>query len=150
MTVVEFPIRRPDPVGTWDAADRQVIAGLCEAGMAAGAISEWGTGVTERDDPQAYLIGPAPDHDCILCFSRVGQLYILEDGRGQLIGESKRLAQLAERARALLARRRHSIAVRAMAAWYAARELFEEKLEPLMAEPAELLSHVAPPLAALV
>jgi hypothetical protein len=34
-------------------------------------------------------------------------------------------------------------------AWCAAREFFEEKTETIMAEPIELLTHVAPQLVAL-
>ena len=34
-------------------------------------------------------------------------------------------------------------------AWCAAREFFEEKLEPLIAESVEVVFHVAPQLAAL-
>jgi hypothetical protein len=35
-------------------------------------------------------------------------------------------------------------------AWFAVREAFEEKIEPAMAEPMEMLSLIAPQLAALV
>jgi hypothetical protein len=37
---------------------------------------------------------------------------------------------------------------RVAVAWYAVREAFEEKIEPMLAEPVELLTHVAPQLAA--
>jgi hypothetical protein len=148
MTVIRFPIHPRTPMGDWDPADQQAIAGLCGPYLTAGEISGCESGVTECGDPQLYLIGPAPEHDCILCISRLGRRYLLEDGCGQILGEYQRIAELVERARSTLAQKRHSIAVRALGAWYAAREFFEEKLEPLLAEPAELLSHVAPQLAA--
>jgi hypothetical protein len=148
MTVIRFPTHPPTPVDDWDPADREAIAKLCGPHLKAGEISGCESGVTECGDPQLYLIGPAPEHDCILCISRLGRLYLLEDGRGQLLGEYQRIAELVDRAGSTLARKRNSIAVRAIGAWYAAREFFEEKLEPLLAEPAELLSHVAPQLAA--
>jgi hypothetical protein len=148
MTVIRFPTHPPTPVDDWDPADREAIAKLCGPHLKAGEIIGYESGVTECGDPQVYLIGPAPEHDCILCISRLGRLYLLEDGRGQLLGEYQRIAELVDRAGSTLAQKRNSIAVRAIGAWYAAREFFEEKLEPLLAEPAELLSHVAPQLAA--
>ena len=38
------------------------------------------SGTTEHGDPQVYLIGPPPDYDCILSISRLGRLYVIEDG----------------------------------------------------------------------
>jgi len=148
MTVIRFPTHPRTPLGDWDPADREAIATLCAPYLKAGEISGCESGVTECGDPQFYLIGPAPEHDCLLCISRLGRLYLLEDGRGQLLGEHPRMVELVKRARSTLAQKRHFIAVRAIGAWYAAREFFEEKLEPLLAEPLELLSHVAPQFAA--
>ena len=71
MNVVKFPRvttqlpmagNRPNCSSSWrPAADA----------IAAGEASGWEVGVTENGDPQVYLIGPPPDHDCILCISRV-------------------------------------------------------------------------------
>ena len=43
----------------------------------------WDVGVTEIGDPQFYLLGPPPHEECILCISRLGRVYVLEDGAGQ-------------------------------------------------------------------
>jgi hypothetical protein len=50
---------------------------------------------TERGGPQFYLLGPAPEHDCALCVSRLAQGYVLEDGIGRLIGEALALDRFA-------------------------------------------------------
>jgi hypothetical protein len=48
-----------------------------------------------------------------------------------------------------LRRRKGAIAARVAVAWCALREVFEEKAEAVMAEPIEILAHVAPQLALL-
>jgi hypothetical protein len=105
--------------------------------------------VTERGDPQLYLIGPAPEHDCILSISRIGRHYILEDGRGRVIFEHDNLVTLAERAAAALRHKKQAVLAQLALAWCAMREFYEEKVEPALAEPMEVLSHIAPQLAAL-
>ena len=56
---------------------------------------------------------------------------------------------LAEQATAALRRRGQAIVARVAVVWCALREAFEEKTEVMMAEPIELLTHVAPQLATL-
>jgi hypothetical protein len=56
---------------------------------------------------------------------------------------------LAEQAATALQRRKSALVARIAVAWCALREAFEEKTEAMMAEPMELLAHVAPQLAAL-
>jgi hypothetical protein len=56
---------------------------------------------------------------------------------------------LAEQATAALRRRKGAIVARIAVAWYALREAVEEKTEAMMAEPMEILTHMAPQLAAL-
>ena len=51
--------------------------GACAVHIPGGQASGWELGETERGDPQLYLLGPAPEHDCILSISRLGRLYIL-------------------------------------------------------------------------
>ena len=93
--------------------------------------------------------GPPPDHDCILSISRLGRLYVLEDGNGQVLFENDNPMLLAEQATAALRRRKASHRRAARGGWCAVREAFEEKVEAMMAEPIELLTHFAPQLAAL-
>jgi hypothetical protein len=56
---------------------------------------------------------------------------------------------LTEQATAALRRRKSAIIARVAVAWCALREAFEEKTEAIMAEPIELLTHIAPQLVAL-
>jgi hypothetical protein len=55
----------------------------------------------------------------------------------------------AEQVAASLRSTRRSILAHIAVAWCAMREFYEEKVEPALAEPVEVLSHVAPQLAAL-
>jgi hypothetical protein len=147
MSVVDFP--SADQMRGWRCSELEQIRRCApEVEMRAGA--SWNTGFTEAGDPQAYLIGPAPDYDCLLAVSRIGRLYVVEDGNGLVLGEGTRLEWLVERARRLLQRKKAGLIARVTIAWYAAREAFEEKIEPMLAEPVELLTHFAPQLAAFV
>ena len=147
MSVVEFPLKRSRQDG-WSASEfKQVVAGVApsvESGEAVG----WDVGTTEAGDPQFYLLGPAPDHDCILCISRLGSLYVLEDGAGEIVSEHVSLQALAETARSFLRARKAAIVARAALVWYAVREIFEEKMEAMLGEGEDLLVHFAPQLAA--
>jgi hypothetical protein len=149
MTVVDFPRRRPAPAETWETRELQQIIAACSGSISVGEASGWEVGVTEHGDPQAYLLGPEPDFDCILCISRIGTHYIIEDGRGQLLLEHDSPMLLAERAMAALRRRKAAFLAQIAVAWHALREAVEEKTEALTAEPIELLAHVAPQLAML-
>jgi hypothetical protein len=85
----------------------------------------------------------------ILSISRLGRLYILEDGSGRVIFEHDNLLLLAEQAAAALRNRKQAILAQMAVAWCAMREFYEEKIEPALAEPMEVLSHFAPQIAAL-
>jgi hypothetical protein len=148
MTVVEFPRMSRGPAG-WRETELRHVAGACTAAITAGEASSWDVGSTESGDPQLYLLGPPPDYDCILCISRLGRHYVIEDGNGRLLFEHDNLMLLAEQAMDALRRRKGAIAARVAVAWCALREVFEEKAEAVMAEPIELLAHVAPQLALL-
>ena len=127
----------------------QQFLAVSAGAIAAGEASGWDVGVTERGDPQVYLLGPPPDYECILSISRLGRLYVIEDGDGRVLFEHDNPMLLAEQATAALRRRKASIVARIAVAWCALREAFEEKTEELMAEPIELLTHIAPQLATL-
>jgi hypothetical protein len=145
MTIVNFPGRPGSTmqgvaVQGWQTAEIQRLMNACAPYIPTGEAGGWDFGATECGDPQMYLLGPAPEHDCILSISRLGRLYILEDGQGRILFEQGNLVPLAEGA----------IVARLAIAWCAMREFLEEKVEPVMAEPLELLTHVAPQLAAFV
>jgi hypothetical protein len=150
MTVVTFP-RLPARTleGGWRAAEVTQFINACAAYFPNGQVSGWEAGTTEYGDPQLYLIGPEPDYDCILCISRLGQVYILEDGTGRVIFEHENLVRFAEQAGAALRTRKQAILAQIAVAWCAAREFYEDRVEPVIAEPLELLTHLSPQLAAL-
>ena len=146
MTVIAFTPR--DKRGDWRAAElRQLVGAL--APPPSGGARAWDVGTTEIGDPQFYLLGPPPDHECILCVSRLDRVYVLEDGCGKVLYEDSSLTVLAERAKALLRKKRSQMIARIAVAWCALRETLEEKLEPIVGESEELLAHVMPQLAAL-
>ena len=82
MSIVEFPQRSFPASGAWSADELQQLIALFRAE----GETSFATGTTEHGDPQFYLLGPAPEHDCVLCVSRLAQTYVLEDGEGRLIG----------------------------------------------------------------
>ncbi|MEA2933611.1 MAG: hypothetical protein QOD74_257 [Variibacter sp.] len=143
MDVVEFPLSARTG-SDWDADELRALVAVCEWAVAKGRASSWECGVTEAGDPQLYLTGPGPDFECVLCCSRLGRLYLLEDGEGGVLGEYRNPALLAEAAQANLAGAKYRLAVRVAVAWAAAREAIEEKLEPLT----EPVAHVMPQLGA--
>jgi len=149
MTVVQFPGAMKHLPDVWQSAELQQFIAVSANSIAAGEASGWEVGATETGDPQVFLLGPPPDYDCILCISRLGRTYVIEDGMGRVLYEHDNPMLLAEQAAAALRRRKTAIVARVAVAWCALREAFEEKTEAMMAEPIELLSHVAPQLAVL-
>lgn len=150
MSVIPFVRREQLAPAGWRQAELRAVIDACAEPIARGDLSACQQGATEAGDPQLYVLGPAPDHDCYLCISRLGHNYVLEDGRGRILFEHDALEVLAEQVRGALSRKKAGILARLMVAWVAAREAFEEKVEPAMAEPIEVVSHVAPQLAALI
>jgi hypothetical protein len=118
------------------------------AELSSGEAGGWDVGVTEIGDPQFYLLGLPPHEECILCVSRLGRVYVLEDGAGRVLFEHNSIVTLAEQARSILQKKKAQIVARAALLWSAAREMFEEKLEAVVGESEELLAHFVPQLAA--
>ncbi|MDB5599214.1 MAG: hypothetical protein JWN71_1258 [Xanthobacteraceae bacterium] len=147
MTVHPFPKTTRAAWG-WRPIELQQVAGTPAVSTEATDVGGWVAGITEVGDPQLYLVGPAPEHDCIMCVSRLGRLYVLEDGAGRLLFEHASLGLLVDRMQAVLRRGKASLMARLTVTWCAIREAFEEKIEPIMAEPIELMTHFAPQLAA--
>ena len=148
MTVIAFPSNVPRADGSWPEAELSEIVETFAPQLNSGEAGGWDVGVTEIGDPQFYLLGSPPDNECILCISRLGRIYVLEDGAGQVLFEHNSLLVLAEQARSVLRKKRAQIVARAALLWCAMRELFEEKLEPIVGESGELLTHFVPQLAA--
>ena len=147
MSVVEFPHRSFPAHGEWSPDElRQLIALF----RLEDSELSYATGATEHGDPQFYLIGPAPDQECVLCVSRLAQGYVLQDCAGRLIGEAPSLDRFAEQAARAALRRGRSFVARVSAAWITIRLTVEEKIEPIFQETEELLVRFAPQVAALV
>jgi hypothetical protein len=102
----------------------------------------WETGATERGEPQFYAIGPEPEQRCVACVSRVGAIYVLEDGSGQVLGEARSLRELVKGANRAIPRRRIPLAARAFLGICAGRAFVEEKMVAFE-ESLELLARVA-------
>jgi hypothetical protein len=149
MNVVKFPHAAMKACEGWQSAELQQFLAMSSGALAAGEASGWEVGITERGDPQVFLVGPPPDYDCILSISRLGRLYVIEDGAGRVLFEHDNPMLLTEQVAAALRRRKTAIIARVAVAWCALREAFEEKTEAMMAEPIELLTHISPQLAAL-
>ena len=148
MSIVEFPRRTVAP-SDWKPEEWRELVTLFEPD-AAGAGSRWDVGVTERGDPQFYLLGPAPDHECVLCVSRLAHGYVLEDGTGRILGEAPSLDRFAEQAARASVRGGRSLLARVTLLLCAIRLTIEEKVEPLFEESQELLVRFAPQIAAFV
>jgi hypothetical protein len=148
MNVVDFPHRAPGP-SDWRPDEWQQLVALFQPD-AASAGTRWDVGSTECGDPQFYLLGPAPAHECVLCVSRLAQGYVLEDGTGRLIGEAPSLDRFAEQAARAAVRGGRSLVARVTLIVCALRLTIEEKLEPLFEESQELLVRFAPQIAAFV
>lgn len=150
MTVVPFSRRDVEIAGLWQRFEMQRVAEACAEPMSRGDVSGWEAGVTEAGDPQLYLLGPPPERECLVCLTRLGRLYVLEDGQGRILIEHDAIGVLAEQMRGALRRKKAAIVARIAVAWIAVRETFEEKVEPALAEPIEMFSLVAPQFSGLV
>ncbi len=149
MNVIPF---RPSQSGPrhWQQTEINKVVAAAKRLLTCGEGSGWEVGLTEAGDPQLYLVGPAPRCDCVLMVTRLGHRYVLEDGSGEIIFEHHDLDLVASRIGAALRfRNKAKFIGRLLVAVYAVRATFEEKVEPLLAEPVELVTHVAPQLAAL-
>lgn len=149
MTVIAFPPRHAHDAGShWPSGELNAIVEALVPQLTSGDAAAWDVGMTELGDPQFYLLGPPPNDECIMCISRLGRVYVLEDGAGQVLFEHNSLLVLAEQAKRVLQKRKSQIIAKAAVVWCALREAFEEKLEPIVGESEELLTHFVPQLAA--
>ena len=148
MTVIAFQPRMLQLDGPWRTGElNAMVETLMPEATRPGGLG-WDVGLTEIGDPQFYLLGP-PQDECLLCISRIGRRYVLEDGAGQVLFEHYRLWLLVERAKAALQKRKAQIVARAALVWCAVRETVEERLDAVVLDGEELLAHCVPQLAAL-
>ena len=148
MTVIAFQPKVLQLDGPWRTGELNTIVERLAPESSRGGAWRWDVGITDIGDPQFYLLGP-PHDECILCISRLGRLYVLEDGHGQLLFEHNSLLALAEQARVVLQKKKTQIVARVALVWCAVRETIEEKLDAVVVEGEELLAHYVPQLAAL-
>lgn len=152
MNVVQFPTSSITDIDRgWHHIELQQLIALYSAQAHAGNAESWDTDSTDRADPQFYLLGPGPDHECVACISRVGRIYVLENGHGSVMGEDRNLTGILARAAQMLPRKKGaSFVTRMILMMCAIRVVIDEKLEPLIPDSTELLVRVVPPLAAII
>jgi hypothetical protein len=87
-----------------------------------------------------------------MCVTRIGRLYVLEDGTGSVVAEDARLERLAQTASKMLSRRRRrlSFVARSLIGLCAFRAMLDQKAEFMLAESMEHVTRFAPQLAAFV
>jgi len=150
MTIVEFtPKTKQGPAGWRDGEVAQLVEAI-DVNATGRRVGAWDVGTTEAGDPQFYVLGPPPENDCILCISRLGCTYVLEDGRGRIVGEHNSLAALAMNASEYLRKRRRGVIARLALVWCTLRQTTEQKFDALLGEGEEVLVHLVPQAAALV
>ena len=150
MTVVPFPRPREGEPGMWNPAELNHVAASLASSIERGEAESWEVGATDAGDPQLYLIGPPPDYDCMLCVSRLGSLYVLEDGTGRVLFEHNSLLALAKAVKRALCNRQAKFVTRMALIGCALRETFQERYEAMIGEGEALLVDIAPQLAAIV
>ena len=146
MSVVAFPRGKQGEQG-WRSSEIDRLLPVCAARNP--DVQSFAVGNTERGDPQLYVLGPQPERECILCVTRLGNLYVMEDGAGRVVFENTNLALLVEQIPAALSRSRAALISKLLLMWATVRQTVEQKIEPLLAEPMEVATHFAPQLAAL-
>ncbi len=149
MSILAFAPPQMQQDGLWQSCELEKMQTTFAAELASGEASGWDVGATEVGDPQFYLLGAPRTEDCILSISRLGRLYILEDGAGRVVFEHASLECLTTRAKSFLRETKAGIVAGVVLTWGTIRQHFQEKIEPVLAESEELLFHVAPQLAAL-
>jgi hypothetical protein len=149
MTVVEFLPRVQTDHG-WRPIELAKIVDAISPDVVARRIDGWDVGTTEAGDPQFYVLTALPENDCVLCLSRIGGTYVLEDGHGHVLCERDDLGPVIEAAKKHLRRSPLGLVARVTVLWLVFRQSIEEKVDAVMVETEELLIHVAPQIASFV
>jgi len=146
MSVLTFERKQDGEL--WSESELHTLLGSLNAALGSEDGRGWETGMTEKGDPQFYLLGPLPDQECQLCVSRIGGRYLLEDGAGRLLFEHQSLPLVAMHAKAAVSSRQWSLVARICLLWCTVRHTIHDKVEPLLVESEEVFLHLAPKLAA--
>jgi len=146
MSVLTFERKQDGEL--WSEAELHTLLASLDAALGSEDGRGWETGMTEKGDPQFYLLGSLPDQACQLCVSRIGGRYILEDGAGRLLFEHSSLPLVALHAKAAVSSRRWSVVARIVLLWCTVRHTLHDKVEPLLFESEEIFVHLAPKFAA--
>jgi hypothetical protein len=150
MTVIRFT-PAASALRSWSPRELETLVSVYDAHAARGDASSWDVGATELADPQFFVLGPAPEHECIVAISRVGRIYVLENGIGRMLQEGTSLDSVVARAQAPVSECKPlGLIARVTVILTAIRVALEERIEPFLAESEEVLLRVAPQLAALV
>jgi hypothetical protein len=149
MNVIEFPAVFRDRPRPWLPGELRHLLTLFAAHEVSSAASIWEIGATEIGDPQFCIIGPGPDFTCLLCISRLGRAYILEDGRGAVLLETTDLQDLVNEAARVTSRAGPGLITRAILLIAAMRLATEQRLEVAFEEATELVTRLAPQVIAL-
>jgi hypothetical protein len=148
--VVAFHTQEPPP-HCWRQDELQQLVSLYSVHASRSCKVSWNVGQTEMGDPQFYIVGAAPELDCVTSVTRLGRLYVLEDGNGSVVAEDVRLERVVEAASKMLTRRgRLSFVARSLIGLCAFRAVLDQKVELMLAESLDHVSRFAPQLAALV
>lgn len=152
MTVVEFTprVRYDRHCSGWRPVELTRIVDAIGPEVASRNVAGWDVDTTEEGDPQFYVLTGPPENDCVLCISRIGTTYVLEDGQGRILCERDDLKLVTEAAKKHLRRGRFGLVPRVLAVWIALRTSVEEKIDGLLVESEELLVHIAPQIAAII
>ncbi|MDQ8727139.1 hypothetical protein [Bradyrhizobium sp. LHD-71] len=149
QNVVAFHV--PERPHCWRQNELQQLVSLYSAHGSQRGRASWSVGKTETGDPQFYIVGEAPDLDCTMCVTRIGRLYVLEDGSGCVIAEDTRLDRIADAAARMLTKpHRFAFVARSLIGLCAFRVVLDQKLEFMLAESMEHVSRFVPQLAAFV
>ncbi|HEY7383077.1 MAG TPA: hypothetical protein VH743_05345 [Beijerinckiaceae bacterium] len=150
MNVIPF-MPAASALRSWSPRELEALVSVYETHAARGDASSWDVGATEFEDPQFFVFGPTPELDCIVAISRVGRIYVLENGTGQVLDEGTSLDNVVSRAKAPVTEYKPlGLIARVTVVLTAIRVAFHERIEPFLAESEEVLLRVAPQFAALV
>jgi hypothetical protein len=149
QNVVVFHV--PELPHCWRQDELQQLVSLSSTHSARRGIDSWAVGKTETGDPQFYVVGKSPEFDCLMCVTRIGRLYVLEDGTGSVVAEDAHFDRIVEEATRMLAeRKRLSFGARLLVGACAFRAVLDQKIEFMLAESMDHVSRVAPQLVAFV
>jgi hypothetical protein len=103
VTVVQLEAaRRQLRPSCWRRDEKTELMRLYAAVMRQCGAADFEFGVTDRCEPQFYILDDNPSAACLTCISRLSKdskpWYVIEDGSGGLLSEGPGLRSLVERA----------------------------------------------------